>query len=165
MNKEEINVEVRIQLDHSQINYTEITNKILEQIENLTYDDIVKRYSIDDGKIEQMVLSKLNNELSNYLIKNTWSTNTGITKIDEVSKEYLQSKLYPMIDKILEEIGSEKIINIIVNIIPYVLLMNLNNKIIDYTVTEEIEKVALNQTFENLKNILETRGIYDEFRC
>lgn len=157
-------MEVRIQLDHTQINYTEITNKILEQIENLTYDDIVRRYSIDDEKIEHIVLSKLNAELSEYLVRNTWSTNKGITKIDNISKEYLQSKLYPMIDEILKEIGKEKIINIIVNMIPYVLLMNIDNKIIEYNVSNKLNQMVINQTFNNLKTVLETRGIYDEFR-
>lgn len=157
-------MEVRIQLDHSQINYTEITNRILEQIENLTYDDIVKRYSIDDEKIERIVLSKLNAELSEYLVKNTWSSDKGITKIDDISKEYLQSKLYPMIDEVLKEIGKEKIINITVNMIPYVLLMNLNNKIIEYNASKELETMVIRETFDNLKAVLETRGIYDEFR-
>ena len=115
-------------------------------------------------KIEHIVLSKLNAELSEYLVRNTWSTNKGITKIDNISKEYLQSKLYPMIDEILKEIGKEKIINIIVNMIPYVLLMNIDNKIIEYNVSNKLNQMVINQTFNNLKTVLETRGIYDEFR-
>lgn len=115
-------------------------------------------------KIEHIVLSKLNAELSEYLVRNTWSTNKGITKIDNISKEYLQSKLYPMIDEILKEIGKEKIINIIVNMIPYVLLMNIDNKIIEYNVSNKLNQMVINQTFKNLKTVLETRGIYDEFR-
>ena len=158
-------MEVRIQLDHAQLDYTEINKKILEKIEELTYDDIVKRYSINDDQIERMVLSKLNNELSTYLIRHTWSYDQGNTKIREVSTNYLESKLHPMINKIIEEIGDEKIIEIILTFLPQIIWNYINNKMVDYSISEMTRNDMVKQSFDNLKAILESRGIYEDFRC
>lgn len=157
-------MEVRIQLDHTQVDYAEINRKILEKIEDLTYDDIVKRYSINDAEIERMVLSKLNNELSGYLIRNNWSSDQGITKIRDVSYTYLQSKLHPMIDKVIKEIGSEKILEIILNYLPHIIWNYMTEKMETYNASQMSKDCMIQTTFNNIKAILESRGIYEEFR-
>ena len=157
-------MEVKIQLDHDQIDYNKINEKILEKIEELTYDDIVKRYSINDDQIERIVLSKLNNELSGYLIRNNWSSDQGITKIREVSVGYLQSNLHPMINKVLKEIGDEKILEIILAYLPNIIWNYMTDKMESYNLNQTAKDSMINATFNNLKSILESRGIHEEFR-
>lgn len=153
-------MELKIEIDMNQIDYNKINEAILSKIdEDFIRNLIVARYSTDN-QIEKSVKEILTEEIGKYLFETDWIGKSDVvSKANTIANSYFKEIVEELIQKIIDDIGPDDMNRLIVDILPKVLWDYI------FTVIHNKDKDIYNWTISDARNsifnILRSRGYHN----
>lgn len=152
-------MELKIEIDMNQIDYNKINEAILSKIdEDFIRNLIVARYSTDE-QIEKSVKKILTEEIGKYLFETDWIGKSDVvSKANTIANSYIKETVVELIQKIIDEIGPDGMSRLIVDMLPKVLWEYIRNVI--YNKEHETRTRAIADSQNEIFNILRSRGLF-----
>lgn len=124
-------MKVEIDIDMSRIDYDSINEQIKEKLENLTPTDIFSRYYRTDEDISKYIEKYLKDGSYQYIVSRGWwsSDNEATTKISNIAKEIITTKVQEVCDGILATMSEKDLQELVYKILPNVFVDALYGKI------------------------------------
>lgn len=153
-------MELKIEIDMNQIDYNKINEAILSKIdEDFIRNLIVARYSTDN-QIEKSVKEILTEEIGKYLFETDWIGKSDVvSKANTIANSYIKEIVGELIQKIIDGIGPDDMNRLIVDLLPKVLWEYINNVIRNKE--NEIHDWAISDAQMYIFNILRSRGYHN----
>ena len=153
-------MELKIEIDMNQIDYNKINEAILSKIdEDFIRNLIVARYSTDE-QIEKSVKKILTEEIGKYLFETDWIGKSDVvSKANTIANSYIKETVGELIQKIIDEIGPDGMNRLIVDMLPNVLWEYIRNVI--YNKEHENHTRAITDSRNEIFNILRSRGYHN----
>ena len=153
-------MELKIEIDMNQIDYNKINEAILSKIdEDFIRNLIVARYSTDE-QIEKSVKKILTEEIGKYLFETDWIGKSDVvSKANTIANSYIKETVGELIQKIIDEIGPDGMSRLIVDMLPKVLWEYISNVI--YNKEHQTHTWAIADSRNEIFNILRSRGYHN----
>lgn len=130
-------MKVEIDIDMSKIDYDSINKQIKEKLDNMTSEDIFKRYYYTDEDIAKYISNKLDESSKDYMVNQGWLNNSyeAKSKITEMTTNIVKEKLIPIVEEYFED--EEEISKLVNELFPKIFVNVLYNKISNSIFTQE----------------------------
>lgn len=129
-------MKVEIDIDMSKIDYNSINKQIKEKLENMTPEDIFKKYYYTDEDISKYISDKLDRDSKNYMVSQGWfSDSEAKSRITNMTTDIVKEKLTPIVEEYFKD---EKEISKLVNeLFPKIFVNVLYDKVVGSIFTQE----------------------------
>ena len=129
-------MKVEIDIDMSKIDYDSINKQIKEKLENMTPEDIFKKYYYTDEDIREYISNKLDESSKDYMVKQGWFTNSEAqSKITKMTTDIVKEKLTPIVEEYFK--NEEEISKLVNELFPKIFVNVLYDKAVDSIFTQE----------------------------
>lgn len=129
-------MKVEIDIDMSKIDYGSINKQIKEKLENMTPEDIFKKYYYTDEDIREYISNKLDKSSKDYMVNQGWFNSCEAkSKITKMTTDIAKEKLTPIVEEYFKD---EKEISKLVNeLFPKIFVSVLYDKVVGSIFTQE----------------------------
>lgn len=130
-------MKVEIDIDMSKIDYGSINKQIKEKLNNMTPEDIFKKYYYTDEDIREYISNKLDKSSKDYMVNQGWfsSSYEAKSKITEMTTDIVKEKLTPIVEEYFKD--EEKISKLVNELFPKIFVNVLYDKAVDSIFTQE----------------------------
>lgn len=129
-------MKVEIDIDISKIDYDSINKQIKEKLENMTPEDIFRRYYYTDEDISKYISDKLDRDSKDYMVSQRWfSDSEAKSRITNMTTDIVKEKLTPIVEEYFKD---EKEISRLINeLFPKIFVNVLYDKAVSSIYTQE----------------------------
>ena len=152
-------MELKIDIDTSQIDYAKINEAILSKIDDNFIRKLITTSYSSNETIESEVKDILTTEIAQYLSDGNckWISNPNIeSKTKHLSNEYLTERVKEMVQKVLNDIGQDNIEKIIVDMLPTIVWKFVFDRFTNNAY--EMQTMTIERARADIFNILRGRG-------
>lgn len=129
-------MKVEIDIDMSKIDYDSINKQIKEKLENMTPEDIFKKYYYTDEDIREYISNKLDESSKDYMVNQGWfSSYEAKSKITEMTTDIVKEKLTPIVEEYFK--NEEEISKLVNELFPKIFVNVLYDKAVNSIFTQE----------------------------
>lgn len=129
-------MKVEIDIDMSKIDYDSINKQIKEKLENMTPEDIFRKYYYTDEDISKYISDKLDRESKNYMVSQGWfSDSEAKSRITNMTTDIVKEKLIPIVEEYFKD--EEEISKLVNELFPKIFVNVLYDKAVNSICTQE----------------------------
>lgn len=130
-------MKVEIDIDMSKIDYNSINKQIREKLENMTPEDIFKKYYYTDEDIREYISNKLDESSKDYMVNQGWfnSNHEAKSRITKMTTDIVKEKLTPIVEEYFK--NEEEISKLVNELFPKIFVNVLYDKVVNSIFTQE----------------------------